>query len=125
VSATGLPGVPVTGLGVGTGVISGRSLATFAGVNSEVVTPAGAEMVTGGSMVASAGVLTGLTCATGDDAGVVLEAFFVGDGLADADAAAVTVTDWDAAGRAAMAGLVAAPAVAVSVAEVTARTVAG
>jgi hypothetical protein len=72
VSATGLPGVPVTGAGVGTGAISGRSLATFAGVNSEVLTLAGAGVVTGGSMVASAGVLTGLTCATGDDAGAVL-----------------------------------------------------
>src|SRR5205814_1742558 len=106
-----------TGVGVGTGVISGRSLATFAGVNSEVVTLAGVGTVTGGSTVASPGVLTGLTCATGLDGGGVLDAFFVGDG--DVDAAAVTPTDCDAAGVAAMAGLVAASAVAVSVTEVT------
>jgi hypothetical protein len=117
VSATGLPGVPVTGVGVGTGAISGRSLATLAGVNSEVVTPPGVGKVAGGSTVAIAGVLTGLTRATGLDGGAVLDAFFVGDGLADA--AAVTVTDWDAEGMAAMAGLVAASAVAVSVTEVT------
>jgi len=117
VSATGLPGVPVTGVGVGTGATTGRSLATFAGVNSEVVTLAGVGTVTGGSTVASPGVLTGLTCATGEDAGAVLDAFFVGDGLADA--AAATLTDCDAVGMVVMAGLVAASAVAVSVTEVT------
>ena len=113
-SATGLPGVPVTGVGVGTGAISGRSLATLAGVNSEVVTPAGVGTVIGGSTVASAGVLTGLTCATGD----VLADVFFADADADAEAA-VTLTDCDAEGMAAMAGLVAASALAVSVTEVT------
>jgi hypothetical protein len=114
VSATGLPGVPVTGVGVGTGTTSGRSLATLAGVNSEVVTPAGVGTATGGSTVASAGVLTGLTCATGD----VLADVFFADADADADADA-TLTDCDAEGIAAIAGLVAASAVAVSVTEVT------
>ena len=112
VSATGLPGVPVTGVGVGKGTTSGRSLATLAGVNSEVVTPAGVGTATGGSTVASAGVLTGLTCATGD----VLAGVFFADADADADA---TLTDCDAEGIAAIAGLVAASAVAVSVTDVT------
>jgi len=115
VSATGLPGVPVTGAGVGTGAISGRSLATFAGVNSEVVMPAGVGTVTGGSTVASPGVLTGLTCATGD---VLADAVAFADADADA-AAAATLTDCDAEGMAAIPGLVAASAVAVSVTEVT------
>src|SRR4249919_499256 len=74
VSATGLPGVPVTGVGVGTGTISGRSL----------VTPAGVGRVTGGSTVASPGLLTGLTCAIGD----VLADVFFGDADTDADAEA-------------------------------------
>jgi hypothetical protein len=116
VSATGLPGVPVTGVGVGTGTTSGRSLATLAGVDSEVVTPAGVGRVTGGSTVASPGLLTGLTCAIGD---VLADVFFGGtDADADAEAAA-TLTDCDAEGMAAIAGLVAACAVAVSVTEVT------
>jgi hypothetical protein len=102
---------------VGTGVISGRSLATFAGVNSEVVTLAGVGTMTGGNTVASPGVPAGLTCATGEEAGAVLEGFFFGDAVADA--AAVTPTDCDAAGMAAIVGLVAASAVAVSVTEVT------
>src|SRR5690242_12721608 len=113
-SATGLPGVPVTGVGVGMGTTSGKSLATLAGVNSEAVTPAGVGTVTGGRTVASAGVLTGLTCATGD----VLADVFFADADADAEAAA-TLTDCDADGRPAIAGLVAASAVAVSVTEVT------
>jgi hypothetical protein len=117
VSAMGLPGVPMTGVGVGTGAISGRSLATFAGVNNEVVTLAGVGKVTGGSTVASPGALTGLTCATGVDAGLV--GVFFGDALADADADAATLTDCDAVGMTVMAGLVAASAVAVSVTEVT------
>jgi hypothetical protein len=101
---------------VGTGTTSGRSLATLAGVNSEVVTPAGVGTVTGGRTVASAGLLTGLTCATGD---VLADAFFA-DADADADAeAAATLTDCDAEGTAAIAGLVAASAVAVSVTDVT------
>ena len=66
--------------------------------------------MTGGGTVASAGVLTGLTCATGD----VLADVFFGDADADA-AAAATLTDCDAEGMAARAGLVAASAVAVSV----------
>ena len=115
VSATGLPGVPVTGVGVGTGTTSGRSLATLAGVNSDV-TPAGVGTATGGSTVASAGVLTGLTCATGD---VLADVFFGGtDADADAEAEA-PLTDCDAEGLAAIAGLVAASAVAVSVTDVT------
>jgi hypothetical protein len=120
VSAIGVVEVPA--IGVGTGLISGSTLATFAGLKSEVVTPAGVgTMVTGGSTVASARLLTGLTCATGVEAGAVLASVLVGDGLADADAdaAAATATVWDAAGRMVMAGLVAAPAVAVSVTAVT------
>src|SRR6266851_2428108 len=116
VSATGLAGFPVAGLGTGAGVISGSTLATLAGLNSVVLTPAGAR-VTGGSTVASPGVLAGLTCATGVDAGAVLAAVLAGDALADAGAATATV--WDAAGSAVIAGLVAASAVAVSVTAVT------
>ena len=73
--------------------------------------------MTGGSTVAGPGLLTGLICATGEDAGAVLAGVLVGDALAEA--AAATLTVWDAAGMAAMAGLVAASAVAVSVTEVT------
>ena len=91
VSATWLPGVPVTGVG----------------------------MVTGGSTVASPGGADRADLRHGVDAGAVLAGFFVGDALAAADAAAATVADRDAAGITAMAGLVLASAVAVSVTAVT------
>jgi hypothetical protein len=71
--------------------------------------------------VGSVEVLTGLTAATGLEAGAVPDGdgdgFLLGDGLAEA--APVTVTVPDVTGSAAMAGLTAAFAVAVSVTEVT------
>lgn len=125
VSATGLLVVPVAGVGTtATGVIVGRSLATSCGVST--VEGTGAS-VTGGT-VGSATVLTGLTAATGLVvgavlAGAVLAAVLLGDGDGDGDGLAeavpLTVTVPDVAGSAAMAGLTAASAVAVSVTAVT------
>ena len=88
VSATGLPVVPVTGVGTtATGVIVGRSLATLCGVSSEVAAGVGGS-TTGGITVGSVAVLTGLTAATGLKAGAVPDGdgdgFLLGDGLAEA-----------------------------------------
>ena len=101
-------------------MIVGRSLATLCGVSSEVAAGVGGS-TTGGITVGSVAVLTGLTAATGLEAGAVPDGdgdgFLSGDGLAEA--VPVTVTVAATAGWAAMAGLTAAFAVAVSVTEVT------
>ena len=120
VSATGLPVLSVTGVGTtATGVIVGRSLATFCGVSTEVAVGVGVN-TTGGSTVGSVALLAGLTTATGLDVGGKLDGDgdLVGDGLADATVP-LTVTVPDVAGSAAMAGLTAASAVAVGVTDVT------
>lgn len=117
VSATGVAGAAVAGLGTGAGVISGRALATSTGLYDEAL---GAPvMMTGGRTVARPRPPAGLTCAAGLDAGAGPAGVLLADGDGLADAGALTLTVPDAAGMVAMAGLVAASAVAVSVTEVT------
>jgi hypothetical protein len=113
-SATGLAGLATAGA-AGGGVIAGSTLATLTGLIGDVLLMAGVagtDASTGGG--ASAGRLAGEACGDGVVAAGVLDADLPGDG-----AGAVTVTVPAAAGIVVMAGLVAAPAVAVRVTEVT------
>jgi hypothetical protein len=115
VSATGLAGLTTTGV-TGVGVITGKSLATLTGLVSGVVTPGAEGMAPSAGGEASAGGVTVTVWAGVTEAGALLAGVLEGDLLGDGDGA-TTCTVPVAAGSAAMAGVVAAPAVAVRVTE--------